>query len=247
MPKRRYRLLIAEDEIETQKVLSAYFSDDDTVECCGCAGSGSAAIEMIKKKKPDVLLLDLILPDRDGFAVLQEIQALPLAQRPHVLITSAVGTEATAREAMRMGAEYFFVKPYDLDDVHQRVCKVCQQPVQNPYAMRKSAVIRQIINLGIPTNIAGYNYTVDAVCFLLGSDRMCSMKKDVYAAVAEHNQTTTQCVENALHTVIGHMYAANTPALQAILATQGERAAQKMTNAQFITLLAGILRMQEVW
>lgn len=245
MRRKNIRLLIAEDEKETQRLLKAYFSAQQEIECCGCAEDGVRALQMIKQYKPDVLLLDIMMPHKDGLSVLRSLREQSNVKKPHIIITSAIGTVAMAQEAVALGAEYYFIKPYSVEDVLERIYRIGKNPVRTPLQMRRADVVRSLLALGVPTNFVGYGYTIDAVCCLLTSESVASLQKEVYRPVAEKNHTTVQCVENALHTVIARTYEANTPALQTVLHTAGQTAARRLTNAQFLTLLAEHIKMEE--
>lgn len=74
------------------------------------AGDGQEALEVLRQFKPDIILLDLVLPKKDGFEVLEEIKASPAWKRIPVLVVSNLGQEADVKRAMGLGAVGYVTK-----------------------------------------------------------------------------------------------------------------------------------------
>ena len=86
------------------------------------AADGKAGLNMIKANKPDLVLLDLLLPKMDGYAVLAHIKKDPKAQDIPVIILSNFGETENIEKAMEMGAVDYFVKSStDLSEVTQKI------------------------------------------------------------------------------------------------------------------------------
>lgn len=88
------------------------------------AGNGNEAVEMYKNHKPDVVTLDITMPEKDGLQALKEIKALdPQAK---VIMCSAMGQQQMVIEAIQAGAKDFCVKPFQADRVLEAIQKVLQ-------------------------------------------------------------------------------------------------------------------------
>jgi|SRR3989344_828520 len=74
------------------------------------AGNGVEALELYRIKRPDVMLLDLVMPEKGGIDVLKEIGA---SKHGKIFVVSAVGQDAIIQEALSLGADAFIVKPFD--------------------------------------------------------------------------------------------------------------------------------------
>jgi len=74
------------------------------------AKSGEEAVEKIAKKKPDLVLLDILMPKKDGFYVLEEIKKNPEWKLIPVIVLSNLGEDTTIKKALEMGADDYFVK-----------------------------------------------------------------------------------------------------------------------------------------
>ena len=204
------RLLIADDNAELCDILADYFGLTPGIEVCGLAKDGEEALFRIAQTQPDVVLLDLILPKVDGISVLERLERTELPRRPRVIVTSALGQEKITGAALSMGADYYMIKPYDLDALCARVRLVAEQETlpQQPDAAEEpaDAVIRALTELDMPTHMLGYQYCISALSIMMRGDRPLSLVKDVYAGVAKEYETTSGCVESAIRQIIRRLW-----------------------------------------
>lgn len=102
------KILVVEDEKFLMRVLK------DNLEAEGCAVdtamNGDEAMERVRKSTPDLVLLDLLLPKRDGFFVLEEIRKNQEWKTMPVIILSNLGGDADIKRALDLGADDYFVK-----------------------------------------------------------------------------------------------------------------------------------------
>jgi two-component system OmpR family response regulator len=105
-------VLVVEDDALMRQSLTTALSADFRVRA---AGSGAEARGLLRRVKPDAVLLDMVLPDGDGFAVLAAVEGV--SPRPQVVILSALDQVTKAVKAMRLGASDYLVKPCGLDKV----------------------------------------------------------------------------------------------------------------------------------
>jgi DNA-binding NtrC family response regulator len=105
-------VLIVEDDGPMRQSLAAALSSEFRVLT---AGSGTEAIRTLRESRPDAVLLDIVMPDGDGFSVLGAVEGL--RPRPRVVVLSALNQVTKAVKAMRLGASDYLVKPCGLDRV----------------------------------------------------------------------------------------------------------------------------------
>ena len=113
-------ILITEDEEFLIRALK------DNLEAEGCsvatAANGDEAMEAIRKKKPDLILLDLLMPKRDGFYVIEEVKKNPEWKLIPIIVLSNLGGDAEIKRALQLGADDFFVKSqHPIDEVIEKV------------------------------------------------------------------------------------------------------------------------------
>ena len=81
------------------------------------ARDGRAALDEVREHHPSVVLLDIMMPVMDGWAFLEELQALPADERPRVIVVSARSSLRDRAKAAELGADAFVVKPFNVDDL----------------------------------------------------------------------------------------------------------------------------------
>lgn len=114
-----HSVLVVEDEPNI--VLSLQFIMKRSGHEVRIAEDGEAALDAMRDQKPDVVLLDVMLPKRDGLSVCEAIRANPDWQDVKILVLSAKSREADKEKAMSLGADDYITKPYSTRDVCDRV------------------------------------------------------------------------------------------------------------------------------
>lgn len=114
------KILIVEDEEFLVRALK------DNLEAEGCtvdiATNGEEALGEIKKQKPNLILLDLLMPKRDGFYVLEEVKKNPEWKLIPVIVLSNLGGDVEIKRALEMGADDYFVKSqHPIEEVIEKV------------------------------------------------------------------------------------------------------------------------------
>lgn len=113
------RVLLADDNREFVEVLKEYITRQEDMQLVGIAYHGNEALDLIYREQPDLVVLDIIMPHLDGLGVLEKIQTD--IQKPHVIILTAFGQESMTQRAVQLGADYFILKPFDLDTLGKRI------------------------------------------------------------------------------------------------------------------------------
>jgi len=81
------------------------------------ARDGRAALDEVREHHPSVVLLDIMMPVMDGWAFLEELQALSADERPRVIVVSARSSLRDRAKAAELGADAFVAKPFNVDDL----------------------------------------------------------------------------------------------------------------------------------
>jgi Response regulator containing a CheY-like receiver domain and an HTH DNA-binding domain len=114
-------VLIADNNIQLCAALSEFLNAQEDIEVVGCAYDGEEALEMLEKTEPDVLVLDITMPRLDGLGVLECMGDLPLRKRPRVIVLTALARDDIARRFAEMGADYYVLKPFDMQLLAERI------------------------------------------------------------------------------------------------------------------------------
>jgi len=107
-PKQTIRVLMADDHVIFRDGLRKLLESEDDIKIVGEASNGNECVRMLNNVKPDVLLLDLRMPGKDGLAVLEETNLDSLATR--IIVLTAAEDERDAVRAMRLGARGIVLK-----------------------------------------------------------------------------------------------------------------------------------------
>ena len=107
------KVIIADNSSGFTEMLRSYLSLSPDIEIIGIAENGHQVLALLGHLKPDVLLLDLVMPDMDGMDVLRHIIAKKI-KKPLVIILSGLCSDSIIRQAIELGADYFFEKPFNI-------------------------------------------------------------------------------------------------------------------------------------
>jgi CheY-like chemotaxis protein len=109
------RVLVVDDE--PQVVWMLQFSLEAEGYETIAARDGRAALDEVREHHPSVVLLDIMMPVMDGWAVLEELQEFPPEERPRVIVVSARASLRDRAKAAELGADAFVAKPFNVDDL----------------------------------------------------------------------------------------------------------------------------------
>src|SRR3954470_19044354 len=108
------RVLVVDDAAFMRKMVSDALTKGGH-DVVGEAGNGAEAVTQFQELRPDVMTLDITMPEKDGLAALKEIVALDPSAK--VVMCSALGQESKVLESIKLGAKDFVVKPFQADRV----------------------------------------------------------------------------------------------------------------------------------
>ena len=244
-------VLIADSAEDFCTALTAALQRGSGFQVVGTAGDGEQAIRMITDRKPDILVLDLMLPKKDGIGVLKAISAME--RKPITLATSAFVTEYVSTVAANLGVRYLMLKPCDLSAVVERLEEMqasenlrLPAPRRNSKTSIESMVTGIIHEIGVPAHIKGYQYLREAIIIAVNDmDVINAITKVLYPQVAKTFQTTPSRVERAIrHAIEVAWDRGDLDTLQRFFGYTVSNTKGKPTNSEFIALIADKLQLQ---
>ena len=122
--KEKISVLIADDNQEFSHTLSSYINHQEDMEVIAVAKDGNEAIDMISNTIPDVVILDVIMPHLDGLGVLEKVLEIDIPKKPTCIMLSAVGQDKITQKDIIAGADYYIVKPFDIEVLIQRIREI---------------------------------------------------------------------------------------------------------------------------
>ncbi|WP_207755038.1 sporulation transcription factor Spo0A [Alkaliphilus hydrothermalis] len=264
----KINVLIADDNEDFCDILSEYLQRQQDIEVVGVAKDGVEAVELISKKSPDVVVLDIIMPHLDGLGVLEKLNAINLDKFPKIIILSAVGQDKITQRAISLGADYYVIKPFDFEVFIERIRQTMGSATTNtdrkrPFVSTASVPQRTLVNnsgrnleasitniiheVGVPAHIKGYVYLREAITMVVSNMELLSaVTKELYPSIAKKYNTTASRVERAIRHAIevawsrGKVDTINTLFGYTINNDKG-----KPTNSEFIAMVADKLRLEQ--
>ncbi|NLG83644.1 MAG: sporulation transcription factor Spo0A [Firmicutes bacterium] len=247
------RIAIADDNVEFCHLLVDYLKRYPRLEVVGVAHEGLRALKLIKEMPVDVLLLDMIMPNIDGIGVLERLRYAHLPRRPRVIVFTAFGQEEMTRKAVRLGADYYILKPFDLAILVQRIMEIARvlegdssyPPIDLEEIER--VVTEMVERLRIPRSFKGYFYLREAI-FLTALEPafITEVTKRLYPRIAEKYATTVKRVERAIRFAIETAWAKGEIELLNELFGPVDERKGRPTNASFIAKAADWVRLDSL-
>ncbi len=217
----------------------------------GTANDGEQAIRLIQERRPDILVLDLMLAKQDGISVLKAVGNLD--RKPITLATSGFITEYVSTAAANLGVRYLMLKPCDMAALVERLEEIrggdslrLQVPRCNDKTSIESMVTNIIHEIGVPAHIKGYQYLREAIIIAVNDmDVINAITKVLYPQVAKTFQTTPSRVERAIrHAIEVAWDRGDLDTLQRFFGYTVSNTKGKPTNSEFIALIADKLQLQ---
>ncbi len=242
-------VVIADNSEEFCASLTAALKRAEGFQVLGTANDGEMAIRMVSEKKPDILVLDLMLAKQDGISVLKNLGTME--RRPIVFATSGFVTDYVASAAAGLGVRYLMLKPCDLSALVERMDEVRNAGSKPAPTVRTGggieAMVTNIIHeIGVPAHIKGYQYLREAIIIAVGDmDVINAITKVLYPQVAKTFQTTPSRVERAIrHAIEVAWDRGDLDTLQRFFGYTVSNTKGKPTNSEFIALIADKLQLQ---
>ena len=230
--------------------LTAALQRSDGFQVVGTAFDGEQAIRMIEERKPEVLVLDLMLAKKDGISVLKAISAME--HKPMTIATSAFVTEYVSVTAANLGVRYLMLKPCDMAALVERIEEIrggesLRTPIRRTDKTSIETMVTGIIHeIGVPAHIKGYQYLREAIIIAVNDmDVINAITKVLYPQVAKTFQTTPSRVERAIrHAIEVAWDRGDLDTLQRFFGYTVSNTKGKPTNSEFIALIADKLQLQ---
>ncbi|WP_042355105.1 sporulation transcription factor Spo0A [Bacillus rubiinfantis] len=259
---KKIKVCVVDDNRELVGLLEDYISSQDDMEVAGVAHNGQECLEMLSKVEPDVLVLDIIMPHLDGLAVLERLRDLKKGLLPNVIMLTAFGQEDVTKKAVELGASYFILKPFDMDNLGSHIRQVSGN--NHPFSTRTSsapnyrtqteskpknldASITSIIHeIGVPAHIKGYLYLREAIAMVYNDiELLGSITKVLYPDIAKKYNTTASRVERAIRHAIEVAWSrGNIDSISSLFGYTVSMTKAKPTNSEFIAMVADKLRLE---
>ncbi|MBQ7751405.1 MAG: sporulation transcription factor Spo0A [Clostridia bacterium] len=249
-------VLIADDNKAFADNLFDYLKTKDDIASVNVAYDGEEAYGMITEMKPDVVLLDIIMPKRDGISVMNRISNSHLAKKPMTIALSVTSSERIMKACQDSGCEYFLLKPQTNDAIYDTIRSFGQKTGRTSFEVISKddkkdydleALVTDFIHeLGVPAHIKGYQYVRTAIMMVVENMELLNyITKQLYPVIAKKYSTTSSRVERAIRHSIEVAWSRGRPeTMNKIFGYTIDTGKGKPTNSEFIAMVADRIRLQ---
>lgn len=252
MVRKITKLVIADDNREFCGLLQEFVNQQEDLELAGIAYNGNEALKLIEEHKPDIVVLDIIMPHLDGIGVLEKLANKTINPRPKVIILTAFGHENITQRAVELGADYYILKPFDFSVLATRIRQLAEgtnvsQYVNSSKPKNLNVAVTNIIHeMGVPAHIKGYHYLRDAIIMVINEVNLLgAVTKELYPLIAKKYHTTPSRVERAIRHAIELAWdRGNVEMMNKFFGYTINLERGKPTNSEFIAMIADKLRIE---
>lgn len=252
-------VVIIDDNPHIREIISSLISMEDDMQVAGATGDGRRGLELIQAVKPDVVLLDMIMPYMDGLGVLEYLNRNNQEHQPSVICLSAVGQEELIRKAIDLGAKYYMVKPFDFEMILNRIRelsgastltgqKSVASSAKNTERNLEERITNIFLTIGIPAHIKGYHFLREAIKMVVqDNDIINRITKELYPSIAKKFNTTPSKVERSIrHSIDVAWSRGKVENINQLFGYVVYDKNDKPTNGEFIALVADKLSMERI-
>ncbi len=265
--KEKIKILIADDNLDFVSTLVTYLNTQEDMEVIATAKDGLDAFDKILEVKPDIAILDVIMPHLDGIGVLEKLNNSNLTTLPICIMLSAVGQDRVTTQAINLGAQYYILKPFEMDVLIKRIRELTKKaPLNQANFLAKDsknsyidvnsginketnleAMVTNIIHeVGVPAHIKGYQYLRDGIMMVVDNIEIINqITKQLYPDLAKKYKTTASRVERAIRHAIEVAWSrGQLETVDSIFGYTVSSNKGKPTNSEFIAMIADKLRLE---
>ena len=259
MTQDKIRILLADDNKEICDLLSNFLNKEADMAVVKVVHDGVAAANALLNEGPfEVAIIDGVMPKLDGLGVLERICGM--ANKPTCIILSEITQEKIAKKAMDLGADYYMLKPFDIDVLVIRIRQLREQERKKPPVDLRDALMndpnmqlgieQRVTNIlheiGVPAHIRGYHYMREAIMMAVNNmDVLNYITKELYPAIAVRMDTTSSRVERAIRHAIEVAWSrGKLDTIDNLFGYTINNNKGKPTNSEFIALIADRLRLE---
>jgi two-component system response regulator (stage 0 sporulation protein A) len=247
----KIKVVLVDDNVNLVDMVKEYFKTSDVIEIVNSAYDGSEGIDLISKEIDnfDVLVLDLIMPKKDGLYVLNEMKKRGLYKS--TIVATSYNATNVIREVAELGVNYFILKPFELDDLEKRIiesagAKKVSKNIDFYHSNLQISITKLLHELGIPSHIKGYQYIREGIGIIYNKPEMIGgITKELYPELARKYSTTVSRVERAIrHAIEVSWNRGDLKVMEEIFGHSVDVDRTKPTNSEFIVTIADKLKLE---
>ena len=161
------KIIIADENKETTNEFLQNLPEDK-FNLLAVANDGATLLELIKTHKPDVVVMDLILPQLDGFAVMERLNKEGI--NTNIIVHTSLSLNGFVNKAINLGAKYYAIKPFNANVLINRIEDIVagvelqgKETASSKMGKMEEKITNIFITVGIPAHIKGYQFLREAI------------------------------------------------------------------------------------
>ena len=251
------KIMLVDDNVELRTSVREHLMRQEGLRVVAECGTGLEALETLEKTPVDVIVLDIIMPQMDGYSFLEEMNRRQLNPTPQVIVVSALGRDDFIMRAIESGARFYMIKPIDLNVLTGRIRELSGQVPEHKVAARVSLPGRApsldeklaglFLTIGIPAHIKGYSFLREAVKMVIENpDVINRITKELYPGIGKRFNTSASKVERAIRHAIEVAWSrGRIDTLNKAFGCRVATKEDKPTNGEFIAMIADKLALEQ--
>ncbi len=246
------KVLIIDDNKNLIMMIKEYFKDNPDISICLEANDGNEGLRLIESKKNDfdLIILDLIMPGKDGLSILEYLNDHKIDKK--VIVLTSYNTQDVIRKVSEMGVSYFMLKPFELSDLEKKIEIVMDDASYGGKSIDlfnnnlQISITKTLHELGVPSHIKGYQYIREGISIVYQNPEIIGgITKELYPEIAKKYTTTVSRVERAIrHAIEVSWNRGNWQLMEDIFGHSVDIDKAKPTNSEFIVTIADKLRLE---
>ena len=237
-------VLVVDDNTNFVNMLIRYFKNNPRINIKYIGEDGEKGLRILIEHKDDIdlILLDLVMPKKDGLYFLKEFKKLNL--RKNIIVMTSLNSDTIIRKVGNYQVDDFILKPYSLEDLESKMVEAFNSSKDNSDI--KQELSRLLHELGIPSNIKGYEYLREAIINLYNAQNMTGITKELYPDIASKYDTSPTKVERAIrHAIEVSSNRGDLELMDEIFGHSVDIEKAKPTNSEFIVTIADKLKLEK--
>ncbi|MDY5058225.1 MAG: sporulation transcription factor Spo0A [Bacilli bacterium] len=248
----KIKVLMIDDNVNLVEMVNDYFEDNPRIDIVGSAYNGDEGLKIIKEGKLeyDLIVLDLIMPKKDGIAVLRDLKENNINR--NIIVATSYNAPDTIRKVSEYGVTYYILKPFDLPDLEDKILDTFTTSSKKSINILSNnlqiSISKMLHELGMPSHIKGYQYIREAISMVYDNpDIVGGITKELYPELATKFDTTVSRVERAIrHAIEVSWNRGDWDLMEEIFGHSVDIDKAKPTNSEFIVTVADKLRLEYV-
>ena len=246
----KIKVLIIDDNQSLVDMVKEYFNNHPKIEVVLSCKDGEEGLETIINKNSDydIILLDLVMPKKDGLYVLDELNKRGIEK--NIIVETSYNEPKIIRKVSEYGVNYYILKPFDLTDLENRILEIFNEMGSKSINLYHSnlqiSITKMLHELGMPSHIKGYQYIREAISMIYNDSSLIGgITKELYPELASKFDTTVSRVERAIrHAIEVSWNRGNWDYMEEIFGHSVDIDKAKPTNSEFIVTVADKLRLE---